>query len=93
MLANRLSEDPATRVTLIEAGPDRNARRAIIRIPLAMVTFMAPALAFLGGPRFMAWYQTEPEPGLQGRAIPLPRACDADRTAGRPRSSVRGPQR
>ncbi len=73
VLANRLSEDPATRVTLIEAGPDRNARRAIIRIPLAMVTFMAPALAFLGGPRFMAWYQTEPEPGLQGRAIPLPR--------------------
>ena len=73
VLANRLSEDPAVRVALIEAGPDRNAGRAIIRIPLAMVTFMAPALAFLGGPRFMSWFTTEPEPGLQGRQIPLPR--------------------
>jgi choline dehydrogenase-like flavoprotein len=61
------------RVALIEAGPDRNAGRAIIRIPLAMVTFMAPALAFLGGPRFMSWFTTQPEPGLQGRQIPLPR--------------------
>ena len=73
VLANRLSEDPALRVALIEAGPDRNAGRAIIRIPLAMVTFMAPALAFLGGPRFMSWFTTQPEPGLQGRQIPLPR--------------------
>lgn len=73
VLANRLSEDPAVRVALIEAGPDRNAGRAIIRIPLAMVTFMAPALAFLGGPRFMSWFTTQPEPGLQGRQIPLPR--------------------
>jgi choline dehydrogenase-like flavoprotein len=73
VLANRLSEDPAVRVALIEAGPDRNAGRAIIRIPLAMVTFMAPALAFLGGPRFMSWFTTLPEPGLQGRQIPLPR--------------------
>jgi choline dehydrogenase-like flavoprotein len=73
VLANRLSEDPDTRVCLVEAGPDGNARRAIVRIPLAMVTFMAPALAFLGGPRFMSWFETEPEPGLQGRTIALPR--------------------
>ena len=73
VLANRLSEDPAVRVALIEAGPDRNAGRAMIRVPLAMVTFMAPALAFLGGPRFMSWFTTQPEPGLQGRQIPLPR--------------------
>lgn len=73
VLANRLSADPAVRVALVEAGPDRNARRAIVRIPLAMVTFMAPALAFLGGPRFMSWFQTAPEPGLQGRRIDLPR--------------------
>ena len=44
-----------------------------MRIPLAMVTFMAPALAFLGGPKFMSWFATEPEPGLQGRSIALPR--------------------
>lgn len=73
VLANRLSADPATRVCLVEAGPDRNARRAIVRTPLAMVSFMAPALAFLGGPRFMSWFETEPEPGLQGRAMALPR--------------------
>lgn len=73
VLANRLSEDPAIKVALIEAGPDRNARKAIVRMPLAMVTFMAPALAFLGGPKFMSWFETEPEPGLQGRQIALPR--------------------
>jgi len=73
VLANRLSADPARRVALVESGPDRNARRAIVRVPLAMVTFMAPALAFLGGPRFMSWFETEPEPGLQGRTIALPR--------------------
>ena len=73
VLANRLTEDPNVRVALVEAGPDRNARKAIVRIPLAMVTFMAPALAFLGGPKFMSWFETEPEPGLQGRSIALPR--------------------
>ncbi|SCB18503.1 GMC family oxidoreductase [Rhizobium hainanense] len=73
VLANRLSEDSARRVCLVEAGMDRNARKAIVRIPLAMVTFMAPALAFLGGPKFMSWFETEPEPGLQGRSIALPR--------------------
>lgn len=73
VLANRLSADPGTRVCLVEAGPDRNARRAIVRIPLAMVSFMAPSLAFLGGARFMSWFETEPEPGLQGRSIALPR--------------------
>ena len=73
VLANRLSENPGTRVVLIEAGPDRNHRRTIVRMPLAMVTFMAPKLAFLGGPKFMDWFETEPEPGLQGRSIALPR--------------------
>ena len=73
VLANRLSENPANRVALIEAGRDRNARKTIVRMPLAMVTFMAPALAFLGGPKFMSWFKTEPEPGLQGREIALPR--------------------
>ncbi|GGD98359.1 dehydrogenase [Aureimonas endophytica] len=73
VLANRLSKDGTKRVALIEAGGDGNAGKAIVRIPLAMVTFMAPALAFLGGPKFMSWFETEPEPGLQGRSIALPR--------------------
>jgi choline dehydrogenase-like flavoprotein len=73
VLANRLSEDPDVKVALVEAGPDRNARKMLVKMPLAMVTFMAPALAFLGGPKFMSWFETEPEPGLQGRKIALPR--------------------
>ena len=73
VLANRLSENPNTRVVLVEAGSDRNHRRAIVRIPLAMVTFMAPALAFLGGPKFVDWFESEPEPGLQGRSLAMPR--------------------
>jgi len=73
VLANRLTEDPTVRVALIEAGPDQNSRKTIVKMPLAMVTFMAPALAFFGGAKFMSWFQSEPEPGLQGRKIELPR--------------------
>ena len=73
VLANRISENPNTRVCLVEAGPDRNHRRALVRIPLAMVTFMAPKLAFLGGPKFVDWFASEPEPGLQGRSLAMPR--------------------
>jgi choline dehydrogenase len=73
VLANRLSANPNVKVALIEQGPDRNASKTILKMPLAMVTFMAPALAFLGGPKFMRWFETEPEPGLQGRRIALPR--------------------
>ncbi|MQT11871.1 GMC family oxidoreductase [Segnochrobactrum spirostomi] len=73
VLANRLSADPNTRVALIEPGRDRNARKTIVKMPLGMVTFMMPAVDFLGGPNFMSWFESEPEPGLQGRRIALPR--------------------
>jgi len=73
VLANRLSANPAHSVCLVEMGQDGNAQKPLVRMPLGMVTFMAPALAFLGGPRFMSWFRTEPEPGLQGRQIDLPR--------------------
>lgn len=73
VLANRLTSDPRVRVALIEGGQDRNSRKGIVRIPLGMVTFMAPSLAFLGGPRFMDWFETEAEPGLDNRTIALPR--------------------
>ena len=73
VLANRLTENPQINVAVIEAGPDHNARKTIVKMPLAMITFMAPALAFLGGPKFMSWFESEPEPGLQGRKLALPR--------------------
>lgn len=73
VLANRLSEDPRVNVALIEEGPNRNHRKPIVRTPLAMVTFMAPALSFLGGPRFVTWYATGREPGLADRTIAMPR--------------------
>ena len=73
VLANRLSEDRNVQVALVEAGPDRRSIRWMSRIPLAYVGFMAPALAWMGGPKFMSWFETEPEPGLQGRQIALPR--------------------
>ncbi|RUT31353.1 hypothetical protein EMQ25_10910 [Arsenicitalea aurantiaca] len=73
VLANRLSADPGRRVALVEMGEDRNARRPIVAMPLGMVAFMMKELAFLGGGRFMNWFESEPEPGLQGRRIALPR--------------------
>lgn len=73
VLANRLSADPSLKVALIELGRDRNARKAIVRMPLGMVAFMMPAIKFLGGQKFMSWFESEPEPGLQGRRIALPR--------------------
>jgi len=62
-LANRLSEEPSSRVALIEAGG--SDRKLNIRIP---VTF---AKQFRTG---LDWgYTSEPEPALIGRSIYLPR--------------------
>lgn len=73
VLANRLSANPDVNVVLVEQGSDRNSSKAIIRIPLAMVTFMATALAWLGGPHFVQWFETVREAGLNNRRIALPR--------------------
>ena len=62
-LANRLSEDPSSRVALIEAGG--SDRKLNIRIP---VTFAKQFRTDLD------WgYTSEPEPSLIGRSIYLPR--------------------
>ena len=64
VLANRLSEDPGTRVVLIEAGgPDRNP---LIHIP-------AGYMKLLDHPTLTWGYRAEPDPGTNGRAIPYPR--------------------
>ena len=64
VLANRLSEDPAVRVLLLEAGPaDRNP---FIHMPAG--------LAKLAGNRRINWgYDTAPEPRLDNRALWWPR--------------------
>jgi len=64
VLAHRLSADPATRVLLLEAGPEHRDWR------IEMPTAMARAIK---GPRFNWEYATEPEPHLGGRVIDHPR--------------------
>jgi len=64
LLANRLSADPNTRVLLIEAGGTN--KNFWVDVPLG--------IPFLhGNPRFDWCYQSQPEPYLNGRTLPLPR--------------------
>jgi len=61
-LANRLSADPAARVLVLEAGRPDYLWDVFIHMPAA--------LTFPIGSKFYDWaYQTEPEPGLNGRRI------------------------
>jgi choline dehydrogenase-like flavoprotein len=63
VLANRLSEDPAVSVLLIEAGPpDTNPS---IHVPAAVVS--------IGQTRYDWSYVTAPEPYMDGRFVFLPR--------------------
>ena len=64
VLAARLSEDPAISVVLLEAGgEDRNP---LIHIPAGYIkTMVNPAINWM--------FETEPEPGCDGRRIKQPR--------------------
>jgi choline dehydrogenase-like flavoprotein len=64
VLANRLSADPATRVLVLEAGGDD--RWIWYHIPVGY-------LYTIGNPRSDWCFKTEPEPGLNGRALNYPR--------------------
>ena len=64
LLANRLSADPQVRVLLLEAGGRDNY--AWIHIPVGY-------LYCIGNPRTDWLYQTEPDPGLNGRVLRYPR--------------------
>jgi len=64
LLANRLSADPKRRVLLIEAGRKDNYHW--IHIPVGY-------LYCIGNPRTDWLYQTEPDAGLNGRALRYPR--------------------
>src|ERR1700677_3440725 len=64
VLANRLSEDREARVLLLEAGG--NARHPLQLMPIAFWKVVAH--------RASNWnYESEPEPGLNGRRLPIPR--------------------
>ncbi len=64
ILAARLSEDPATRVTLLEAGPED--RDIWIHIPVGYARLFAS--------RKYDWgFETEAEGELHGRSVPWPR--------------------
>ena len=60
VLANRLSENPAHSVLLLEAGKDD--RSLFVRMPTALSIPMNP-------PRFNWGYRGEPEPVLDGRRM------------------------
>jgi choline dehydrogenase len=64
VLASRLSEDANRSVLLLEAGGHDN--HLLIRMPLGF-------LQALRQPRFTWGYESEPEPNLMGRRLPLPR--------------------
>jgi choline dehydrogenase-like flavoprotein len=64
VLAARLSEDPDVKVCLIEAGP--RDTHPFIQVP-ALVG------AAIGRPQLNWRFMTEPQAGLDGRRIPLPR--------------------
>lgn len=64
VLANRLGEDPGTRILVLEAGGDDHA--VMVEMPSALTIPMNTK-------RFNWGMETEPEPGLDGRKVNLPR--------------------
>lgn len=64
VLANRLTEDPDTRVLVLEAGPQDHS--IFIHMPSA---FAYP----LAGTKYNWWYESEPEPFLDNRKMYCPR--------------------
>ena len=83
VLANRLSEDPAKTVLLLEAGPKDNS----FWIPIPV------GFAKLLNSRDYNWnFETEPEPGVQEPRHPDPARQDARRLELDQRHAVRARQ-
>ncbi len=66
VLANRLSEDPSTRVLLLEAGPGDHRLDFRLHMPAALTYPLA-------GRTYNWWYESDPEPALGGRRVYQPR--------------------
>lgn len=64
VVANRLSEDPANKVLVLEAGGEDNS--ALLRMPMGFMKAMFK-------PELTWQFMSEPEIHLNGRRIPLPR--------------------
>jgi choline dehydrogenase len=64
VLANRLTEDGRTKVLLLEAGPKDSSMW--INIPAGFTKL-------LNNPKYNWNFESEPEPNLAGRRIPIPR--------------------
>ena len=64
VIAARLSEDPNVKVLLLEAGGPN--KHPYLKMPLGFLKAVVD-------PRFNWGFLTEPEPGLGGRQLPLPR--------------------
>ena len=71
VLANRLSENPAHSVCLIEAGGD--ARHPLHPITRTWVDMPVGFMKALQRPELTWGYMSEPEPQLHGRRVPIPR--------------------
>jgi choline dehydrogenase len=79
--ANRLSEDPQAQILLLEAGPSDDS--IWINIPVGF-------MKLLNSPRYSWRFDTEPEPNLNGRSLPVPRGKSADRVRSNGMVYVRG---
>ena len=66
VLANRLSEDPDTRVLVLEAGPMDRRLDFRLHMPAALTWPLA-------GRTYNWWYESDPEPGMGDRRIYQPR--------------------
>ena len=64
VLANRLTENPATKVLLLEAGPPDDSM---------WVNIPAGFTKLLNNPRYNWNFNAEPDPNIANRSIPIPR--------------------
>jgi choline dehydrogenase len=74
VLANRLTEDAATKVVLLEAGGDDRPWRGLGQFSSNLNIYIPAGFTrMLADPKINWCYQTEPDPGTNGRRHSFPR--------------------